>query len=174
MNKMLSIIVILFAFSEINNGYAFDIARLSIDDAIDSGKYAFAGFVNSASVVSREKGAVKAKANIMIERCFVGNGCQEGNVFSLEYFAEIAVDPVLSARFSVGDQILVILKGDMKKTPYFFDSDFNGGTDNIYVCNAFPYSILDKHSTFKCIDSITGEKTKDLDINYITEKFSKN
>lgn len=59
-----------------------------------------------------------------------------------------------------GDQVVVVLKRKLTESSYVFDSDISGGTDFVFVCNTFPYSVLDESSIFDCRDSMTGKEYK--------------
>ncbi|THB67052.1 MAG: hypothetical protein D6B27_05320, partial [Gammaproteobacteria bacterium] len=165
---VLPLLIVISSLFTTDNIYAFDIKKTSINEAFESGKYAFIGFVNNSAVISRGKGQIKARANISIDQCLIGKTCEKGGNFIMDYFTEVVIDPILPVKFSVGDEILLILKTTpVQNTPHFFDSNFDNTTDHLYICHAFPYSILDKASSYKCTDAITGNKTKQLNISHI-------
>jgi len=147
--------------------YAFDIAFVPFDKALKSGELVFIGFVDSVSVIDKTTGKIKAKANILVEECLIGESCQKGEMVSLNYFAQVSVGTSLPVKFPVGKQVLLVLKSNKRESTYDFDSDVNGGTDFSFVCDAFPYSMIDVHSKFNCKDSMTGKEIKNLTFNEI-------
>ena len=142
------------------NSFAFDVVYTPFDKALNVGKVIFIGFVDSTFVVNKATGAINARANILVEECLLGESCKKGNAIAVDYLTQTSVGTTLPVKLIVGEQVIIILQNQLWKSPYKFDSDINGGVDFAFICNAFPYSVLDEYSRFKCRDSMTGRESK--------------
>lgn len=149
------------------DGFAFDVAYVPLDQALKSGKVVFVGFVNSASVVDRSLSRVSAHADIVVEECLRGSSCEKGKVVGIDYLAQASVANLLPVKLPVGTQAIIILTRQRQESSYKFDSDVTGGTDFLFLCNAYPYSVLDEHSMFNCQSAMTGNEFNSLSIKSI-------
>lgn len=147
--------------------FAFDIAYSPLENVVKSGEVVFVGFVNSTSVVDRSLGIIKSHTNIIVEKCLVGDSCEKGKIVDINYLSQVSFGTSLPVKFIVGTQVIMILTKQLQESPYEFDSDINGGTDTLLVCDAFPYSVLDEHSVFSCENGVTGREFKPLSIKTI-------
>lgn len=160
------VFVLIIAFF-CGNCFSFDLTCVPLEQALKSGKVVFVGFVNSASVVDRSLGRVSAHADVVVEECLRGSLCEKGKVVGIDYMAQVSEENMLTVKFLVGTQAIIILTKQPQEPSYKFDSDVNGGTDFLFLCNAFPYSVLDEHSMFSCQNAMTGKEFNSLSIKSI-------
>lgn len=169
MTNRLIILILLIFISK--TSYAFDIHNVSFDQALKSKGLVFVGFVESIHVTEKNKDSIKARAGILVEKCLGGKQCHEGKMINVQYLAQSSAGTILPVTISVGNQVVIAIDNEINTddSKYEFDSDVNGGTDYCYVCNAFPYSIIDPYSVFSCNDTITGQIYKELSWSKISE-----
>lgn len=170
---MKKILAISFMVLLSSTSHAFDTAYVPFDKALRSGQLVFVGFVSSVSVTDKSTGEIQASATILVEECLVGGVCKKGEVVNINYFAQVTVGTSLPLRIPVGNQVMFSMKQNKSESAYNFDSDINNGTDFGYVCDAFPYSMLDVHSKYSCKDLMTGKEFKDLSLDKIMRVLAK-
>jgi hypothetical protein len=165
MTKRAIFILLLLVFCA--NSNAFDVVYTPIDKALNAGEVVFVGFVDSASVVNKTVGVIQVRASILVEECLLGESCKKGSTIAVDYLTQTSVGTSLPVKLFIGGQVIFILKKQLMESPYKFDSDINGGTDFAFACNAFPYSVFDEHSRFKCRDSVTGRESELLSLKAV-------
>ena len=164
--KIFMLLAVLFGA----NSFAFDAVYTPLDKALNAGEVVFIGFVDSAYVVNKATGIINARANILVEECLLGESCKKGSAIAVDYLTQTSVGTSLPVKLIVGEQVIIILQKQLWESPYKFDSDINGGMDFAFICNAFPYSVLDEHSRFKCRDSMTGRESKLLSFKTVKNR----
>ncbi len=154
MAKQITFILIITTIFSCNLSYAFDYAPVPFHQAITSKKMVCIGLIENIYITQRGEGWIRARARVAIEKCLRGVYCSEKEDIYINYFVQNIHGTIVPIDIELGKQVILALDDNKSVKNYEFDSDINDGVDYCYICNAFPYSIINHDEKFACYNSM--------------------
>ena len=153
----LQILVIVLQYFYCSSVIAFEPPRESLNEAFSKGKTAFLARAIKTEQLERKKYSVIGSVTLELRHCFYGVKCEKGKIVSLKYHVQTTKESTLPVQFPLSTDLIFIMNQDLIEGGYF-DSEWPGGIDRVFICDNFPFDFLNSTEKVRCENIYGGKK----------------
>jgi hypothetical protein len=126
-------------FSYTSLAFAYDLPKITAEEAIRNGKVAFVARVVKLEEIRRQDDQTVVEAKLEVINCHYGIDCKKNKFIRMRYVSETVIDGAFPVDFEVSSELLVILNHPILQPQVTFASNYKDGFDFAFViADTFP------------------------------------
>jgi hypothetical protein len=140
MSSLLFPIWMCFSYSPLSPlVFAYDLPKITVEEAIRNGKVAFVARVVRLEEFKRQDAQTFVEAKLEIIDCYYGLDCKKNKFIQMRYVSETVIHGAFPVDFQVSSELLVILNHPISPPQATFTSSYKDGFDFAFViADTFP------------------------------------
>lgn len=152
------------------SAHAFEPPRLSIENAMNIGRVAFIGRVQSLKDVRQRPSHRLARAHLVVLKCLYGKSCRDRSKILMNFTADTFAEGALGVDFSVGREYLVVLK-HAKPGTLTFGSQWPDNMDIAYTLKTplGAFGTVDQPGADLAVENIWGGRVEAVGLRQLEE-----